>query len=259
MAHRPTRSADYAVWRLATTRWADDDVYGHMNNARYFELIDTAVNAHLAEATGVDIRSLPAVGVVAEVGCRYFREIGYPAPGRPGARRRTGRHLLGGLPHRALPGRPRGEGALAAAEGRFVHVYVDNTGDGAPVRPIPDEIRGAVVPLLRDWRGVGMFHWRCCGSTAPRPFPDEGAPSWDPSWSCCCCPRARAGRHVYAAYPYRGEETPVSPLLGRAMRRGVDSLPTLPGAQDRPGAGARRRGGADPTAQRARPGLIGRP
>ena len=64
----------------ATTRWADDDVYGHMNNARYFELIDTAVNDHLAEATGVDIRALPAIGVVAEVGCRYFREIGYPEP-----------------------------------------------------------------------------------------------------------------------------------------------------------------------------------
>ena len=56
-----------------------------MNNARYFELIDTAVNAHLAEATGTDIRELPAIGVVAEVSCRYFREIGYPAAGRDGA------------------------------------------------------------------------------------------------------------------------------------------------------------------------------
>ena len=71
---RPRRS-DYVVWRQATTRWADDDVYGHMNNARYFELIDTAVNVHLAEATGVDIRQLPAIGVVAEVSCRYFREV----------------------------------------------------------------------------------------------------------------------------------------------------------------------------------------
>ena len=40
------------VWRQATTRWADDDVYGHMNNATYYELFDTAVNAHLIEATG---------------------------------------------------------------------------------------------------------------------------------------------------------------------------------------------------------------
>src|SRR6059058_1010406 len=76
----PRSRSDYVVWLQATTRWADDDVYGHMNNARYFELIDTAVNAHLAEATGVDIRSLPAVGVVAEVSCRYFRQVGYPRP-----------------------------------------------------------------------------------------------------------------------------------------------------------------------------------
>ena len=51
-----------------------------MNNARYFELIDTVVNNHLEQATGTDIRQLPAIGVVAEVGCRYFAEVGYPAP-----------------------------------------------------------------------------------------------------------------------------------------------------------------------------------
>ena len=76
---RPTRS-DYVSWETATTRWADIDVYGHMNNARYFELIDTVVNNHLVDATGVDIRELPAIGVVAEVGCRYFAEVGYPEP-----------------------------------------------------------------------------------------------------------------------------------------------------------------------------------
>ncbi len=76
---RPTR-ADYVHWETITTRWTDDDVYGHMNNAKYFELIDTAVNNHLAGATGTDIRTLPAIGVVAEVGCRYFRQIGYPQP-----------------------------------------------------------------------------------------------------------------------------------------------------------------------------------
>ena len=140
---------EYPVWRLATTRWADDDVYGHMNNARYFELIDTAVNAHLAEATGLDIRSLPAVGVVAEVGCRYFREVGYPRPidlglvvekvGSSSVIYRVG----------IFQGDADGEGALAAAEGRFVHVYVDNTGGrGRGVCPVPDEIRAVVLPLL---------------------------------------------------------------------------------------------------------------
>jgi acyl-CoA thioester hydrolase len=144
---RPTR-ADYVVWRRATTRWADDDVYGHMNNARYFELIDTAVNAHLAEATGVDIRTLPAVGVVAEVSCRYFREVGYPAPIDLGlAVERVG---TSSVIYRI--GIFQGTGDEAAAEGRFVHVYVANTdrGNGRPSTPIPDAIRAAVEPLVRE-------------------------------------------------------------------------------------------------------------
>ncbi|MBW8751310.1 MAG: acyl-CoA thioesterase [Propionibacteriales bacterium] len=142
---RPTR-ADYVVWRQATTRWADDDVYGHMNNARYFELIDTAVNAHLADATGIDIRTLPAVGVVAEVSCRYFREVGYPEPIDLGlVVDRVGRSSV---IYRI--GIFQGEGDEAAAEGRFVHVYVANTDrhDGRPSTPIPDVIRAAVEPLV---------------------------------------------------------------------------------------------------------------
>ena len=75
----PTR-ADYVVWRTATTRWRDDDAYGHLNNATYYELFDTAVNAYLYDATGLDVRSLPQIGVVAETGCRYFRELGFPEP-----------------------------------------------------------------------------------------------------------------------------------------------------------------------------------
>jgi acyl-CoA thioester hydrolase len=140
----PVRS-DYVAWRTATTRWADDDVYGHMNNARYFELIDTAVNVHLAEATGTDIRSLPAVGVVAEVSCRYFREIGYPAPVEMGLV--VDRLGTSSVIYRI--GLFQGDGDQAAAEGRFVHVYVDNTGAGRAVTPVPDRIREAVTPLLR--------------------------------------------------------------------------------------------------------------
>ena len=144
---RPTRS-DYRVWRAVTTRWADDDVYGHLNNARYFDLIDTAVNAHLAEATGTDIRTLPAIGVVAEVSCRYFAEMGYPRPVEMGlAVERLGSSSViyrVGL----FQGDPDGEGALACAEGRFVHVYVDNTDPARPVTPIPDLVREAVAPLV---------------------------------------------------------------------------------------------------------------
>jgi len=142
-ATRPTRG-DFRAWETVSTRWADIDVYGHMNNARYFELIDTVVNNHLLTATGTDIRRLPAIGVVAEVGCRFFAEVGYPRPvdlglvvdrvGRSSVVYRVG--LFQG-------------GDEAVAEGRFVHVYVDNTDPERPVVPLPAEIRAAVTPLVR--------------------------------------------------------------------------------------------------------------
>jgi YbgC/YbaW family acyl-CoA thioester hydrolase len=147
---RPRRG-DYVVWRQATTRWADDDVYGHMNNATYYELFDTAVNAHLMAATGTNIRELQAIGVVAETSCRYFREIGFPDPVDVGlAVERVGRSSV---VYRI--GLFQGEGDEAAAEGRFVHVYVDNTaGSGSrEVRPVPQEIREVVTPLTREGTG----------------------------------------------------------------------------------------------------------
>lgn len=144
-APRPTRS-DYPAWRVATTRWADIDIYGHLNNARYFELIDTCINAHLAEATGTDIRRLTAIGVVAEVSCRYFVEVGYPAPVELG----LAVERLGASSITYRVGIFQGETDLAAAEGRFVHVYVDNTDPtaGRPVVPVPDLIRTVLAPLL---------------------------------------------------------------------------------------------------------------
>lgn len=149
-APRPTR-ADYVAWRRVTTRWRDDDAYGHLNNATYYELFDTAVNAHLYDATGLDVRRLPRIGLVAETSCRYFRELGFPEPidmglvvdhvGRSSIVYRIG----------LFQGPDSGPEEEAAAEGRFVHVYVDNS-QGAgnrPSAPVPDEIRAAVEPLLR--------------------------------------------------------------------------------------------------------------
>ena len=145
-ADRPARSA-YASWRTATTRWSDDDAYGHLNNARYFDLIDTAVNAHLAEATGIDIRTLPQIGLVAEVSCRYFAEMGYPRPIDLGLV--VDRIGTSSVVYRIglFQGDPDGEGALACAEGRFVHVYVDNEDPARPATPIPDVIRKSIEPL----------------------------------------------------------------------------------------------------------------
>lgn len=146
---RPRR-AGYVHWERVTTRWADIDVYGHMNNARYFEIIDTVVNKHLAEATGVDIRTLDAIGVVAEVGCRYFAEVGYPAPVDVGVvADKVGRSSV---VYRV--GLFQGEGDEAAAEGRFVHVYVDPSDPARPVVEMPELIRAAVTPLLLPQRGT---------------------------------------------------------------------------------------------------------
>ncbi|MET3960540.1 acyl-CoA thioester hydrolase [Marmoricola sp. OAE513] len=151
---RPTR-ADYVEWRRATTRWRDDDAYGHLNNATYYELFDTAVNAYLYEATGLQVRLLPQIGVVAETSCRYFREIGFPAPidmglvvdkvGTSSIIYRIGLFQGG-------DGSPE---EVAAAEGRFVHVYVDNTDPARPSTPMPDPIRAAVSKLLVSSQPAG--------------------------------------------------------------------------------------------------------
>lgn len=141
---RPTRD-DYVSWRRITTRWRDDDAYGHLNNATYYELFDTAVNAHLYDATGLDIRALPAVGVVAETSCRYYREIGFPAPIDAGLV--VDKVGTSSIVYRI--GLFQGDFAEAAAEGRFVHVYVDNTDPHRASTPIPAEIRSAVKPLWR--------------------------------------------------------------------------------------------------------------
>ncbi|MDX6299252.1 MAG: acyl-CoA thioester hydrolase [Nocardioidaceae bacterium] len=143
---RPTR-AEYVAWRRVTTRWADDDVYGHLNNARYYELFDTAVNAHLIEASGVDIRALPAIGVVAETSCRYFTEMGFPAPVDTGL---VVEHVgTSSVVYRI--GLFQGDGVEASAEGRFVHVYVDRVAGpgGRLVRPVPEEVRAVVTSLTR--------------------------------------------------------------------------------------------------------------
>jgi acyl-CoA thioester hydrolase len=134
--------ADFPVFRTITTRWNDEDVYGHVNNADYYSFFDTAVNGYLIEATGTDIRTLPAVGLVAETGCVYRRELGFPAPVEVGLA--VDRLGTSSIVYRL--GLFQGESPQAAAEGRFVHVYVDR--QTREVTPVPDSIRDAVRPLV---------------------------------------------------------------------------------------------------------------
>ena len=140
MAPLPTR-ADFPVRRPMPTRWADDDAYGHANNVVYYAWFDTTVNAWLMQATGLDIRRLPAIGVVAETSCRYLAPVGFPDELEIG----LGVDRLGGrsVTYRLAVFRAGDE--LPSALGRFVHVYVD-AATRRPV-PVPEVVRAAVSGL----------------------------------------------------------------------------------------------------------------
>src|SRR3954464_12808014 len=132
---RPSRR-DFVHWSTATTRWADMDGFGHMNNAAYFELIDTAIDLHLLEATGGPVDTSDTIGVFAEVSCRFFREIGYPDPVDLGVVvDRVGRSSVS---YRV--GLFQGHDDEAAAEGRVAVVYVDNTHPARPATALPPAV-----------------------------------------------------------------------------------------------------------------------
>lgn len=145
---RPTR-ADFAHWSTATTRWADMDGFGHMNNARYFELVDTAIDTHLQDSVGPVADEPGTIGVFAEASCRFFREVTYPDPIDLGvAVERVGRSSI---VYRV--GLFQGSGTdtdthAASAEGRVVVVYVDDTDPTRPATPIPAAIRAAAEAIL---------------------------------------------------------------------------------------------------------------
>jgi len=139
-------SSDFPVLWPVLTRWADNDMFGHLNNAVYYQLFDTAINAWINTNTGLDPVAVPSLGIVAESGCRYFAELGFPeslvvglAVTRLGNSSVTYRLGVFRAPREAAP-----EGATEAAQaitalGHWVHVYVDRA-SRKPV-PIPDTIR----------------------------------------------------------------------------------------------------------------------
>ncbi len=110
----------YCVWRDITTRWADNDAYGHVNNTVYYQWFDTAVNAWLVEAGLLGIAAGDPIGLVAETGCRYARPLAFPEPVEVG----LAVEKLGGSSVRYRLGVFAAGAVEAAAEGHFVHVYV---------------------------------------------------------------------------------------------------------------------------------------
>ena len=140
-AARPTRS-QFAAIRPCPTRWADNDVYGHVNNAAYYGFFDTAVNAWLIERGLLDVAASPAIGLVIETGCRYHAALSFPETIEAAMRVEK----LGNSSVRyALALFSEGQ-EQAAADGWFVHVYVDR--DTRRPVPIPAPVRASLETLI---------------------------------------------------------------------------------------------------------------
>ncbi|MCY0149179.1 acyl-CoA thioesterase [Hoeflea sp. G2-23] len=130
----PTRS-DFARFTSLQTRWADNDMYGHMNNVVHYGLFDTAINQWLIETRLLDPWNGPLIGMVVETGCRYHAEAGFPDRITAG----ISVSRLGNSSVTYVIGLFRNDTETAFADGHFVHVYVD---------------RGSrrTVPLSDHWR-----------------------------------------------------------------------------------------------------------
>ena len=117
----PAQRSAFKVWRTISTRWADNDAYGHVNNTVYYQWFDSAVNAWLVDRGLLDIENGDPIALVAETRCSYFAPLAFPQPvdvglavaslGRSSIRYRIGIFASGS--------------PTAAAEGEFVHVVVD--------------------------------------------------------------------------------------------------------------------------------------
>ncbi|HYF53495.1 MAG TPA: thioesterase family protein [Salinarimonas sp.] len=142
MKPAPLTRAAFRLFRPIPTRWMDNDVYGHVNNVVYYSYFDTVVNAWLVERGLLDTAASPVIGLVVETACTYFRSLSFPETVEAGlAVAALGRSSV--LYRLAIFKAGEDE---AAAQGRFVHVYVDR-GTQAPV-PIPDPVRAALEPLV---------------------------------------------------------------------------------------------------------------
>jgi acyl-CoA thioester hydrolase len=141
--HPPPDRTVFGYWNRLTTRWADNDCYGHVNNAVYYAYIDTVVNNYLIEAGGLSPSTSVTVGIVVESHCRYARSFSYPQAIEAGLRvTRIGNssvtYEVGMFHEREL---------TASVWGGFTHVFVDRA-DQRPLT-IPADIRTALQMILR--------------------------------------------------------------------------------------------------------------
>ena len=144
----PEPRSAYPVFSAITTRWMDNDVYGHVNNVVYYSFFDTAVNGLLVAAGVLDIHAGAVIGLVVETQCNYFAPIAFPQAIMAGVRvarigSSSGRYEIGLFADDARE---------CAAAGHFVHVYVDR----ATRRPAP--LPAALQSVLRSWMLPSSSH-----------------------------------------------------------------------------------------------------
>ncbi|WP_435608931.1 acyl-CoA thioesterase [Pseudomonas knackmussii] len=123
------------------TRWMDNDVYGHVNNVNYYSYFDTVVNEYLMRAGVLDFAQGETIGLVVETQCNYFESIAFPDVIAAGLRVAK----LGTSSVRYEIGLFREGEQQAAAQGHFVHVYVDR--ESRRPKPLSAALRDVLLPL----------------------------------------------------------------------------------------------------------------
>lgn len=141
----PSRRGEFPVTETFASRWADNDVYGHINNAAYYGFIDSAVNRFMIARAGIDIHAGPLIALVVETGCRYHQPLAFPQAVEVAMKvMRVGTSSVRW--HAGLFEAPAGYGDPAAADAHFTHVLVDR----ATRRPSawPDAMRDALTSAM---------------------------------------------------------------------------------------------------------------
>jgi acyl-CoA thioester hydrolase len=128
----PSARSEFKVWRRLTTRWGDNDAYGHVNNTVFYQWFDSAVNAWLVGRGLLDIRNGDPIAVVVETRCSYFAPLEFPQDVEVG----LAVAQLGHSSVRYRIGVFAAGAENAAAQGEFVHVLVDR-GSRLPIEMPP--------------------------------------------------------------------------------------------------------------------------
>ena len=139
---QPDQRSGYKYFADITTRWMDNDIYGHVNNVVYYSYFDSVANQYLIEQGGLDIHSAEIIGFVVASSCEYKSPVAYPEKLEAGFMvNRLGNSSV----EYGIGIFKKGQQA-ASAHGTFTHVFVDRNTD-KPVS-IPAQIRAALEAVL---------------------------------------------------------------------------------------------------------------